>query len=135
MDGSLFGLAGVFPGEKAVFDALEISEGEQAALGTAWHVFEAAGLQPAIAEGVISRLPSQQSINIGLAEDAGIGEKFWHEVCVGFWVSNAADCDAPSTCTNRCHGYGLDIGFVIPYGAHIGPIWSGDTGVTHPYGM
>jgi hypothetical protein len=88
-------LAGVFPGEKAVFDALEISESEQAALGTAWHVFEAAGLQPAISEGVISRLPSQQSINIGLAEDAGVGEKFGHEFCVEFGVSNAADCDAP----------------------------------------
>jgi hypothetical protein len=37
-------LAWVFPGDKAVFDALEISESEQAALGSAWHVFEAAGL-------------------------------------------------------------------------------------------
>ena len=92
---SEFELAGVFPGEKAVFDALEISESEQAALWSTRDVLEAAGLQPATAEGVISRLPSQQSINIGLAEDAGVGEKFGHEFCVEFGVSNSVRLAQP----------------------------------------
>jgi hypothetical protein len=79
-------LAGVFPGEEAVFDAADGFEIEEAALRAAWHVFEAAGLQPAVAEGVISRLSAQQPIDIGLTENAGVGEKFRHEVCVGFGV-------------------------------------------------
>jgi hypothetical protein len=60
-------LAGVFPGKEAVFDAADGFEIEEAALRAAWHVFEAAGLQPTVAEGVISRLPTQQPIDIGLA--------------------------------------------------------------------
>lgn len=63
-------------------------------MGAAWHLFEAAGLQPAVADGIVSRLPAQQPIDIGLAENAGLGEELGHEVCVGFgvgsvWVSNA----------------------------------------------
>jgi hypothetical protein len=65
-------LAGVFPGEEAFFDSADGFEIEEAALRAARHDFEAAGLQPTVAEGVISRLPAQQSIDIGLAENAGV---------------------------------------------------------------
>jgi hypothetical protein len=37
-------LAGVFPGEEAVFDAADGFEIEEAALRAAWHDFEATGL-------------------------------------------------------------------------------------------
>jgi hypothetical protein len=88
-------LAGVFPGEEAVFDAADGFEIEQAALWATRHDFEATGLQPTVAESVISRLPAQQPIDIGLAENAGVGEKFRHEVCVGFGVSNSVRLAQP----------------------------------------
>jgi hypothetical protein len=52
------GLAGVFPGEEAVLDVTEGLEIEEAALRTAWHGFEATGLQPAVLDGVIGDLAS-----------------------------------------------------------------------------
>ncbi len=69
---------------------MEVGQGVEAALGSAGHVLEAARLQPAVADGVIRGLATQQPIDIGQADDAGIWEEFGHgEVCVGFRVSNA----------------------------------------------
>lgn len=79
-------MAGVFPGKQAALDSADGFEIEVAALRVVWHDFEAARLQPAVAESVISRLPAQQTINTGLAKNVGVGEKFGHEICVGFGV-------------------------------------------------
>ena len=77
-------MTGVFPGKQAVFDAVDVGQGVEAALRTARHVLEAARLQPAVADGVIGRLAPQEPIDIGQGDDAGMGEEFGHEVCVGF---------------------------------------------------
>jgi hypothetical protein len=80
-----FGLAGVFPGKQAVFDAVDVGQGVEAALWTTRYVLEAAWLQPAVADGVIRRLAAQEPIDIGQGDDAGVGEEFGHdEVCAGF---------------------------------------------------
>lgn len=60
-----FELPGVFSGEDAFLDAMEVSAIEQAARWSAWHVFDAARLQPGMADGLIRRLSAQQSIDIG----------------------------------------------------------------------
>jgi len=83
-------LAGVFPGKEAVFDAVDVGQGVEATLRSAWHVLEAAWLQPAVADGVIRRLATQEPIDIGQGNDAGIGERFGHEVGVWFGLSNAS---------------------------------------------
>jgi hypothetical protein len=80
-----FGLAGVFPGKQAVFDAVNIGQGVEAALRTARHVLEAARLKPAVLDGVIGCLAAKEPVNIGQGDDAGMGEEFRHdEVCAGF---------------------------------------------------
>jgi len=82
-------LAGVFPGKQAVFDAVDVGKGVEAALRTARHVLEAARPQPAVFDCVVSRLAAQGPVNIGQGDDAGMGEEFGHEVCVEFGVSYA----------------------------------------------
>lgn len=82
-------MAGVFPGKQAVFDAVDVSQGVEAALRSARHVLETARLQPSVFDGVIGRLAAQEPVNIGQGDYAGIGEEFGHEVCVEFGVSNA----------------------------------------------
>jgi hypothetical protein len=132
-------LAGVFPGKEAVFDTVDVSQGIEAALRAAWHVLEAARLQPTVFDGVIGRLATQEPIDIGQGDDAGMGEEFGHEVCVGFGFEDSRSCDVRFTHTNRCQIYGMHIGIVIPYGhqgpPHMVPRLDSDTGITQPYGM
>jgi len=83
-------LTGVFPGKESVLDPMKVGEGKESALRAARDVLEATRLQPSMAQGIVSHV-AQQSIDIGLAENAGMGEVFGHEVCVGVWVSKAID--------------------------------------------
>jgi len=47
-------------------------------LRTTRHVFEAARLEPAGADGVVSRLTAEQPVDIGQRKDAGVGKEFGH---------------------------------------------------------
>lgn len=84
-------MTGVFPGKESVLDPMNVGEGKESALRAARDVLGATRLQPSMAQGIVSRLPTQQAIGIGLTENAGMGEVFGHEVCVGVWVSKTID--------------------------------------------
>jgi hypothetical protein len=54
-----FELSGVFSGEDAFLDAMQVRAVEEAAWWSAWHVFDAARLQPGMADGIIGCLSAQ----------------------------------------------------------------------------
>jgi hypothetical protein len=80
MRASGFELTGVFSGEDALLDAMEVRAIEQAAWWSTWHVFDAAWLQPGMADGIIRCLSAQQPIDIGQGENAGGGKEFRHGI-------------------------------------------------------